>query len=111
MRAQLQKIDVASETVKLVSTTSTTPEELPQALSSTEPRYSFYRYGETALESEDANPVVFIYTCPSESKIKERMLYASSRSNMIAVAESQAGINVAKKVCAGLRPQSSVIGI
>ncbi|KAI9691566.1 MAG: Twinfilin-1 [Bathelium mastoideum] len=91
------KIDVASETVQLVSTSSATPDTLTQAISATEPRYSFYRYSEPIPESESANPIVFIYTCPSESKIKERMLYASSRSSVIALASSEAGIEVAKR--------------
>ncbi|KAI9659418.1 MAG: Twinfilin-1 [Bathelium mastoideum] len=93
----LQKIDVASETVQLVSTSSVMPDTLAQAISATEPRYSFYRYSEPIPESESANPIVFIYTCPSESKIKERMLYASSRSSVIALASSEAGIEVAKR--------------
>ena len=50
-----------------------------------------------AYEGEKSSPVVFIYTCPSTSKIKERMVYASSRSSIISMAE-QAGLTIAKKV-------------
>ena len=50
-----------------------------------------------AYEGENSSPVVFIYTCPSTSKIKERMVYASSRSSIISMAE-QAGLKIAKKV-------------
>ncbi|KAF2229024.1 actin depolymerizing protein [Viridothelium virens] len=92
------KIDVASETIDLVSTSSATPHSLASAISSSEPRYSFYRYSETSSESGSDQPVVFIYTCPSESKIKERMLYASSRASIIAIAASEAGIEVSKKL-------------
>jgi hypothetical protein len=42
--------------------------------------------------------VVFVYTCPTGSSIKERMLHASSRRNAIAVAEEE-GLKIEKKVC------------
>lgn len=41
---------------------------------------------------------MFIYTCPSDSSIKERMLYASSRANVIGTADDQ-GLKISKKVC------------
>ncbi|KAI9706791.1 MAG: Twinfilin-1 [Bogoriella megaspora] len=89
------KIDVPTETITLASTGEATPESLATTISADEPRYSFYRH---ASETDGSSPVVFIYTCPSGSKIKERMLYASSRSSVIAVAASEAGIEVAKKL-------------
>lgn len=42
--------------------------------------------------------IVFIYTCPSGSKIRERMLYSSSKANVITAAENDASIKVVKKV-------------
>lgn len=42
--------------------------------------------------------LVFIYTCPSGSKIRERMLYSSSKANVILEAENEASIKVIKKV-------------
>lgn len=42
--------------------------------------------------------MVFVYTCPTGSSIKERMLHASSRGNAIAVAEGE-GLKILKKVC------------
>lgn len=41
-----------------------------------------------------SNIIVFIYTCPSSSKIRERMLYSSSKANVI----TAASIKVIKKV-------------
>lgn len=41
---------------------------------------------------------VFIYTCPSSSKIRERMLYSSSKANVVTAAENDAGVKVTKKV-------------
>ena len=42
--------------------------------------------------------VVFIYTCPPQSKIKERMIYAASRGSVVASAEADAGLKIAKRV-------------
>jgi twinfilin-like protein len=41
---------------------------------------------------------LFIYTCPSGSKIKERMLYAASSRSAIQLAEAEAGLKVEKKI-------------
>lgn len=59
-------------------------------ISKSSPRYTFYHY-------PDTDAVIFIYTCPSNSSIKERMLYASTRRVAIEVGESE-GIKVSKKV-------------
>jgi twinfilin-like protein len=45
-----------------------------------------------------SSPILFIYTCPSGSKIKERMLYAASSRSAIQVAEAEAGLKVEKKI-------------
>lgn len=42
--------------------------------------------------------VVFIYTCPPQSKIRERMIYAASRGSVVASAEADAGLKIAKRV-------------
>lgn len=42
--------------------------------------------------------LVFIYTCPSNSKIRERMLYSSSKANVINAAENEVSLKVIKKV-------------
>lgn len=94
----VQRIDVGNERVELVETSSATADSLAQKISSSEPRYSFFRY-EHEYEGETVAPVVFVYTCPSGSKIKEKMLYASSRAGAIAAAESEAGVSVGKRVC------------
>lgn len=60
-------------------------------ISSSSPRYSFYHY-------PGSDVVIFVYTCPTGSSIKERMLHASSRRNAITVAE-QEGLKIEKKVC------------
>ena len=93
----MKKIDVSNESIELVGTSSTDVGSLAQAISDSEPRYSFFRYSHES-EGQAASPILFIYTCPSRSKIKERMMYASSRAGIIAAAKSEAGIEASKKV-------------
>ncbi|KAF2875125.1 hypothetical protein BDV95DRAFT_538601 [Massariosphaeria phaeospora] len=86
------RMDVASETLQLASVSSATPSSLSSAIDGAEPRFSFYRHADAAAS------IVFISTCPSGAKIKERMLYAASRSNVIALAQGEAGLKVAKRI-------------
>ncbi|KAL4883463.1 hypothetical protein BJY04DRAFT_25882 [Aspergillus karnatakaensis] len=87
-------IDVKTETLKLADAQSgIDAESVQRHISSSSPRYSFYHY-------PDSDVVIFIYTCPSGSSIKERMLYASSRMYALQVAEEQ-GLNISKKIEAG----------
>jgi twinfilin len=83
--------------MELASSSSTPISSLSSTISSTEPRYSFYRYTHT-YNGTSSSPILFIYTCPSGSKIKERMLYAASSRSAIQVAEAEAGIKVEKKI-------------
>lgn len=80
-----------------MGTTSTDANDLSSAMSDTEPRYSLFRYTHP-LEGREHAPIVFIYTCPSGSKIKERMVYASCKQGFLAAASSDIGIDIAKKV-------------
>ena len=99
---RLQKIDVSKESIELADTSSTEADGLASAISGSEPRYSFFRYSHD-FEGQEQAPIVFLYTCPSGSKIKERMLYASSRAGVIAAAGSDAGLEITKKVRSGQR--------
>jgi twinfilin-like protein len=81
----------------LASSTSTPISSLSSTISSSEPRYSFYRYTHT-YDGTTSSPTLFIYTCPSGSKIKERMLYAASSRSAIQLAEAEAGLKVEKKI-------------
>ncbi|KAL2856889.1 hypothetical protein BJX68DRAFT_263421 [Aspergillus pseudodeflectus] len=87
-------IDVPTETLKLSAAESGIDADSVQTLIPTSsPRYTFYHY-------PDSDAVIFIYTCPTGSSIKERMLYASSRMHGLQVAEEQ-GLKVLKKIEAG----------
>ncbi|KAH8705268.1 putative actin monomer binding protein [Talaromyces proteolyticus] len=84
-------IDVRSETVKLVSADSNvSPNDVASKISDSSPRYAYYHY-------PGSDVVVFIYTCPSGSSIKERMLYASTRRMAVTLGESQ-GLKLEKKI-------------
>ncbi|CZR67264.1 related to TWF1-twinfilin, an actin monomer sequestering protein [Phialocephala subalpina] len=91
------KINIATETMELASSTSTPISSLSSTISATEPRYSFYRYEHT-YQGISSSPVLFIYTCPSESRIKERMLYAASSRSAVQIAEAEGGIKIEKKI-------------
>ena len=92
-----QKINIAKESMELASTSSTPISALPSTISPTEPRYSFYRYAHE-YNGESSSPILFIYTCPSGSKIKERMLYAATSRSAQQLAESEVGLTIAKKI-------------
>ena len=86
-----QAIDIPRETLTLeASRPDVDASSVASLISSSSPRYTFYHYpGSDAL--------IFIYTCPSTSSIKERMLYASSRRHAIDLAEKE-GLKIRKKV-------------
>ena len=92
-----QRIDTAEETIELAGTSVTEADALANTMSDSEPRYSFFKFSHE-FEGQHQAPVVFIYTCPSGSKVKERMLYASSRAGMVSAASSDAGLMIEKKV-------------
>jgi twinfilin-like protein len=83
--------------MSLASSSSTPISSLSSTISATEPRYSFYRYSHD-YNGTSSSPILFIYTCPSGSKIKERMLYAASSRSAVQLAEAEAGLKIEKKI-------------
>ncbi|KAJ9665780.1 Twinfilin-1 [Coniosporium apollinis] len=88
------KIDIPTETLYLDSTTTATPSTLSSSISSTEPRYSFYRHP----APDSSSPILFIYTCPPSSKIKDRMIYAATKNAVTVLAEKDWGLPIARKL-------------
>ncbi|KAK3213959.1 hypothetical protein GRF29_28g1629760 [Pseudopithomyces chartarum] len=86
------RMDAPTETLQFVSSGSATPDSIAAAIDKQEPRFTFYRH------SDSEGSIVFISTCPSGAKIKERMLYAASRSNVISLAQNEGGLKVAKRL-------------
>ncbi|KAJ5800336.1 uncharacterized protein N7518_002404 [Penicillium psychrosexuale] len=84
-------VDIPTEKIVLAhSHSDVEAHSVATHISSSSPRYSFYHY-------PGSDVVIFVYTCPTGSSIKERMLHASSRRNAIAVAE-QEGLKIEKKI-------------
>lgn len=84
-------IDVATETLELVHEgIDAQPNGVVSGIPRNRPSYTFYKY-------PDTEEVVFIYTCPMASKVKERMIYASARLSVLKLAESE-GLRVTKRL-------------
>ncbi|KAJ5159584.1 uncharacterized protein N7482_006588 [Penicillium canariense] len=87
----MQTVDIPTETITLADTQSgVQADSVATYISSSSPRYSFYHY-------PGSDVVVFVYTCPTGSSIKERMLHASSRRNALTIAEGE-GLKITKKI-------------
>ncbi|KAL8829973.1 MAG: hypothetical protein Q9191_001698 [Dirinaria sp. TL-2023a] len=91
------RIDVTAESIELAGTATTNPASLASSITDDEPRYSFFRYSESS-DAPEGPPIIFVYTCPSGSKIKERMLYASSKLTFVNAVKDEAKLNVVKRL-------------
>lgn len=88
-------LNVAEENVYLADASEVAINGLQGAISNTDPRYSFIRFKHT-YDGQEEEPIIFLYTCPTQSKIKERMVYASSRLGIVKWAEKVCEISVTK---------------
>ncbi|KAH9951888.1 actin depolymerizing protein [Amylocystis lapponica] len=70
-------IDEHSETLILSSVTSCDVHGLGSALPAAEPAFAFFAWPQN-ITRPPRRDIVFIYSCPSASPIKHRMLYSSS---------------------------------
>lgn len=80
-------IDVPNETVKKTSSSSNVElnslvDHLTKAVDSSSPHPQF------AIYNYNSNKIAFIYSCPSGSKVKDRMIYASNRQGLISFIKS-----------------------
>jgi len=74
-------INPSSETLLLSTVTECSVEELGAALPASEPSYAFFAWPHS-ITSPPRREIVFIYSCPSSSPIKYRMLYSSGSSSV-----------------------------
>ncbi|KAK2745372.1 Twinfilin-1 [Myotisia sp. PD_48] len=89
-------VDIPTETLQLVETESSIlPNALSNLISNSKPQYTLYRH-------PDSSELMFIYTCPTGSSIKERMFHASSRAGVLAYAAQQ-GLKVSHRIEASSR--------
>lgn len=85
-------IEVSSETLTLLGRQEgVSVGDVAGMIPGHRPSYTFYSVG---------SGVVFIYVCPGSSKVKERMVYASSRRGLLHIAEGE-GVKVLKRLEAG----------
>jgi len=80
-------VDATTETIELVSAKKITVNDLSNEISSTEPRFTFFKYTHTfSGESIDSN--VFVYSCPENAPVKQKMLYSTVKSVVAEAAEN-----------------------
>ncbi|KAK0667891.1 hypothetical protein QBC41DRAFT_227433 [Cercophora samala] len=95
------KINPQTESVELVPEDSnpSSISELLQVISSTEPRFTFYRFNHTH-NGEESSPLLFFYTCPASpgtKAIKFRMMYPLMKRAVLAAAEKEAHLKPVKR--------------
>ncbi|KAF8248712.1 C-Teminal domain of Twinfilin-1 [Wilcoxina mikolae CBS 423.85] len=90
-------INVEKETIELANASSSAIRDFTKVIADDSPRFSFFVFKHIYDGVEEA-PLAFIYTCPPDSTIKEKMLYASCRAGVVATAENECGLKINKKL-------------
>jgi len=83
-------IDVATETLTLLSQLETDVDQIGSKLPESEAAYALYRW----VHSEDGQvkaDIVFIYSCPTSSPVKLRMLYSSGIGALVQAIKARLG--------------------
>ncbi|KAJ3541153.1 hypothetical protein NMY22_g4001 [Coprinellus aureogranulatus] len=70
-------INPSTETLELHSSSDLLIEDLPSSLPPSEPCYAILAWPHPAGDPGQKREIVFIYSCPSSSPVKNRMVYAS----------------------------------
>ncbi|KAH3902927.1 uncharacterized protein SCODWIG_00907 [Saccharomycodes ludwigii] len=90
-------IDISSELVNATNESMIDKvSELPSKIITEHPTYSLYK--SSSKNDNTFDQYFFIYSCPSGSKVKERMLYASNKQGLINHLTDQYGITFAKVI-------------
>ncbi|KAG0053770.1 Twinfilin-1 [Gryganskiella cystojenkinii] len=90
-------IDSANEQIELAEEAKIDVKQVNKKIDEDSPRFTFFAYEHTHKGTEH-DSLVFMYTCPSKSKIRERMLYSSCRAGVLEAAKNDAGLTVDKKL-------------
>jgi twinfilin-like protein len=80
-------LDTEREIIELVSSKSLDVSEIKSLTPQDKPSYHFFKFRH-AFEDNTIESIIFIYSCPMSSKVKERMLFSSCKASVISVAES-----------------------
>ncbi|KAF2969558.1 hypothetical protein GQX73_g4017 [Xylaria multiplex] len=96
------KINSQDEAVELVPDTSkpTSIAEAVLAISTSEPRFTFFRYRSSRTGAEDKEVLLFFYTnpaTPGTKAVKNRMIYPLQKRAVLSMAEKECGCAVEKK--------------
>ncbi|KAG8531489.1 uncharacterized protein KY384_003118 [Bacidia gigantensis] len=89
-------IDPRTESIELVSVGDVDASSLAPAISDTESRYSLFRYSYTS-GGTNVLPLIFISSCPSNLKVRDRMLHASSKAGFLSAVNKDVGLAIARK--------------
>ncbi|EFC43388.1 hypothetical protein NAEGRDRAFT_58328 [Naegleria gruberi] len=87
------KIDTEKEIIVLsnerTGNNAISVEELKENISDSEPRYIFFHFQYEHEENQgNSGKTVFIYSCPTKSKVKQRMLASASKGHVVQTATS-----------------------
>lgn len=83
------KVDIENEKILLCQehkdSSPISVDELKQMIADNEPRYIFFHFEYEHEEAEDSKnkKTIFIYSCPTKSKVKQRMLASASKSHVL----------------------------
>lgn len=91
-----QAIDVSGESITLSLTRNVDAGEIAGLTPAANPRYHFFRYRHS-FEDNTLEQIIFVYSCPMASKVKERMLYSSCKAAVQGVGV-ELGLEIAKSV-------------
>lgn len=91
-------IDIANETFTQTSSprSGVSPADVHRHIPADRPSYTIYAPG--SRDSHGPPGVLFIYVCPGTSKVKERMVYASSGRFFVTYAQAEFGFKVLKRL-------------
>lgn len=95
----MQKVNPVDEDIELVpdSSNPTTIDEAVRAISTSEPRFTFFRYH---ARTEQRDAILFFYTNPATAAtkaVKNRMIYPLQKRAVLTMAEKECGCAVEKK--------------
>ncbi|GBB95568.1 hypothetical protein RclHR1_02570002 [Rhizophagus clarus] len=90
-------LDIDKEKIELDEASKIDIDDLAKSFPTDSPRFAFYVYQHTH-DGTDVRSHIFIYICPQNSKIRERMLYSSCRSSVITFGEIEGNITIDKKL-------------
>ncbi|KAI0054174.1 actin depolymerizing protein [Auriscalpium vulgare] len=71
-------IDPSSESLVILENGESSVDQLKTKIPASEPSYTFFSWSAGALQRR----IIFIYSCPSSSPVKHRMLYSSGSSSV-----------------------------